>query len=144
MDSADGRDTIDRPSAASITAGIVITGDVECAGALQISGRVQGEVRCPTVFVDEGGSVLGGVHAERVRVSGTVEGTIEAGDLAIEPGGRVSGTIGYARLKVTAGGIAEGNLQHRGSEAVQPSGKGEKRRAVEEIAGGNRRSIYVE
>jgi len=82
---------------------ISITGNVACSTDLQIAGRVQGDVRCSTVFVDEGGAVAGGTYAERVRVSGSVEGTIESGDFAVEPGGRVSDNVSYARLKVSAG-----------------------------------------
>lgn len=120
MSNSDGRDVHARAAPATITAGISITGDVACSTDLQIAGRVQGDVRCSTVFVDEGGSVAGGIYAERVRVSGSVEGTIESGDLAVEPGGRVSGNVSYARLKVSAGAVVEGSFKHRGSDASAP------------------------
>jgi cytoskeletal protein CcmA (bactofilin family) len=98
--------------------GVMITGDVECSTDLQIDGRVNGEVRCSTLFVGEDGTIEGGIQAERVRVSGKVEGTIVAGDLGIEASAQVKGEFVYSRLKVTAGGIVEGTLKHRAAEAA--------------------------
>lgn len=146
MDKVEGREKATRGTAAMISAGVVVTGDVECATDLQIAGRVQGDVRCSTVFVDEGGAVTGGIHAERVRVSGAVEGTVEAGDLAIEPGGRVSGTITYARLKVSAGGVVEGNFTHRAGAApvAVPAAPENGLKLVEPVEPVNPRRVYVD
>lgn len=76
-------------------------------------------MRCPTLFLDEGGVVKGSVAADRVRVSGLVDGGIEAGDLAIESTGRVLGSASYARFKVSAGGVIEGTLSHRPEHEAQ-------------------------
>lgn len=117
---------------------MVITGDVESQTDLQIAGRVQGDVRCPTLFVDVGGEVSGSIHAERLRVSGLAEGTLEVGDLAVEAGGRVLGTISYARLKVSAGAIIEGNFTHRGGEAPAADAGSPKPAATAESSNGER------
>lgn len=105
------------PSA--ISAGITISGNVACAGDLQISGRIEGEVRGATIFVDEGGVVEGAVEADRLRVCGTVTGTIKVGDLAVESGGVISGETSYERLKVASGGVIEGSFSPRGTAAGQ-------------------------
>lgn len=100
-------------AASVIGGGVTITGDVECAGELQIGGHIIGDVRCGTLFVDEGGEIQGEVQAERLRLSGTIDGTIDTRDLAIESTGRAAGTLTYERLKVNAGGVIEGTLRHR-------------------------------
>lgn len=107
---------------AAIGPGITITGDVESTVEMQISGRIDGNIRCQTLFLDESGSVAGSIRAERVRVSGTIDGDIDTVDLAIEPTGRVSGAVTYARLKVSPGGIMHGSMSHRAAEAsgVEP------------------------
>lgn len=110
MSPFDGKAGSTASTVATVSNGIVITGNVECTTELQISGRVDGEVRGVTVFIDPDGIVSGGVSAERLRVSGTVDGTIKVGDLAIEAGGRVSGEVSYARIKIAAGGVIEGNF----------------------------------
>jgi len=118
MERSDARDKQGRDSMSIIGAGVVIAGDVECSTDLQIDGRVNGEVRCATLFVGEEGSIEGTIQAERVRVSGKVEGTIVAGDLGIEASAQVKGELVYTRLKVTAGGVVEGTLKHRAAEAA--------------------------
>lgn len=103
---------------AAITAGVTVTGSVDCAAELQIGGRIDGDVRCHTLFLEEDGAVSGDIVAERVRVAGLVEGTVEAVDVAIEPTGRIVGSITYGRLKVGAGGILEGTVKRRPVEAT--------------------------
>jgi cytoskeletal protein CcmA (bactofilin family) len=121
MDRSDARDKQGRDTMSIIGPGVVIAGDVECSTDLQIDGRVNGEVRCATLFVGEEGSVEGTIQAERVRVSGKVEGTIMAGDLGIEASARVKGELVYTRLKVTAGGVIEGTLKYRAADSAAES-----------------------
>ncbi len=104
---------------AIISAGVVITGNVVCEGDLQINGRVEGDVRGATVFVDHGGAIDGAVEADRLRVCGSVNGTIAVNDLAVESGGVVSGETSYERMKVASGGVIEGTFSHRRS--TQPA-----------------------
>lgn len=98
---------------ATIGAGVTIKGDVEAEVDLQINGRVDGNVRCGTVILDERAVVTGSIVAERVRVAGRVEGGIEATDLALEAGAHVKGDVTYSRLRISNGGIFEGTMKHR-------------------------------
>lgn len=116
MDRSDRRDDHGREAIAVIGPGITIAGEVSCSTDLQIDGRIKGEIRCGTLLLGESGYIEGTIQAERVRVSGTVDGAIIAGDLAIEPTAHVAGEISYTRLKVTAGGVIEGNLKQRAAE----------------------------
>jgi cytoskeletal protein CcmA (bactofilin family) len=113
MERPDTRDKSATDAVSVIGNGITIIGEVQCTTDLQVEGRVNGDIRCATLFLNVGGVVAGTIHADRVRVSGTVEGNIEAGDLAIEPTARVTGDILYSRLKVATGGIMEGSLKRR-------------------------------
>ena len=105
-----------RDDVATISSGVVITGEVSSTVDLQIDGQINGDVRCTTLFLGESGLVKGNVHAERIRVSGAIEGNVIAGDLAVETTGRIRGDIGYDRLKVTAGAVVEGMMKHRANE----------------------------
>lgn len=113
MERPDSRDKASTDAVSVIGTGITIIGEVQCTTDLQVEGRVNGDIRCQTLFLNVGGVIAGTIHADRVRVSGTVEGNIEAGDLAIEPTARVTGDILYSRLKVATGGIMEGSLKRR-------------------------------
>lgn len=127
---------------ATISAGIVVTGNVQCSGELQISGQVDGEVRCATIVIEASGVVRGGISADRLRVSGRADGAIEAGDLAVEPGGTVSGEVAYARLKIAAGGIIEGTVAHRGE--ARPAADEKPLKLVDQIESANPRRVYVD
>jgi cytoskeletal protein CcmA (bactofilin family) len=116
-----GRNGGSADNVAAISKGIRITGNVEAEGALQICGRVEGEIRCATVFVDEGGVVEGAIIAQRLRVSGHANGAIQSNDLAIEAGGMVSGDVTYERIKIAAGGLISGSFTHRASEQAPES-----------------------
>jgi cytoskeletal protein CcmA (bactofilin family) len=113
MERPDSRDKTSTDAVSVIGNGITITGEVQCTTDLQVEGRVNGDIRCATLFLNVGGVIAGTIRADRVRVSGTVEGNIEAGDLAIEPTARVTGDILYSRLKVATGGVMEGNMKRR-------------------------------
>lgn len=128
---------------ATISTGVTITGDVDCAGELQISGRVNGEIRAPAVFVEVGGEVNGGINADRLRVAGSVDGTLKVGDLAIEPNGEVRGDVQYGRLKIAAGGFIEGKFARSG---VQPAAVAEERsvKLVPPADTENPRRVYVD
>lgn len=120
MDKADIRKTAS-DGAAIIAGKLTITGDISCEGELQVGGQIIGDVRCGTLFVEEGGAIKGDVEAERLRLSGTVDGTIDTRDLAVESTGHAMGTLTYERLKVSAGGVIEGSLHHRATEPVTRS-----------------------
>ena len=100
-------------TASVIGADVLITGTVESSVDLLIEGKVTGDVRChSTLLLGEGSAIAGNIFAERVRVSGLVEGSIDSQDLAIESTGKVAGDVSYTRLKVTNGGIVEGNMKY--------------------------------
>lgn len=113
MERPDSRDKTATDAVSVIGTGITIIGEVQCTTDLQVEGRVNGDIRCATLFLNVGGVIAGTIRADRVRVSGTVEGNIEAGDLAIEPTARVTGDILYSRLKVATGGVMEGSLKRK-------------------------------
>ena len=116
MERPDSRDKTSTDAVSVIGNGITITGEVQCTTDLQVEGRVNGDFRCASLFLNVGGVIAGTIRADRVRVSGTVEGNIEAGDLAIEPTARVTGDILYSRLKVATGGVMEGTMKRRPSD----------------------------
>lgn len=118
MERPDSRDKTNTDAVSVIGNGITIIGEVQCTTDLQVEGRVNGDIRCATLFLNVGGVIAGTIRADRVRVSGTVEGNIEAGDLAIEPTARVTGDILYSRLKVATGGVMEGSLKRKATDDI--------------------------
>jgi len=142
MEKADNRKAAS-DGAAIIAGKLTITGDVSCEGELQVGGHIVGDVRCGTLFVEEGGEIKGDVEAERLRLSGTIDGTVDTRDLAVESTGHAIGTLTYERLKVSAGGVIEGTLHHR---AAEPSVRAEpiETPKVVDLDAAKPRRVYVD
>ena len=104
------------PAFSVIGADIVVTGDIEASVDLHIEGRVDGDVRCTTLFLGDSSVIKGSVYAERVRVAGTIQGSVDTKDLAIESSARVTGDVVYERLRVANGGLIEGTLKCKALE----------------------------
>ena len=80
----------------SIGPGMTVVGKISSEGALDVLGRVEGEL-----------------HASIVRISNgaQVEGAIAARELTI--GGRFKGTIHADRVTLTSSAVVEGEIHHR-------------------------------
>ena len=61
-----------------IGSGMSIVGNVECSGAAQVFGQIEGELRATELLIGEGAQVEGSVQAQEVTICGRVKGTIRA------------------------------------------------------------------
>ena len=110
---------------ATFGAGAQTVGEVFCPGVLAIFGRVEGAVRGHGVIVAGGGTVIGTIECELVRidegafvegtvfsdaayVAGALNGMIEARDIAVGATARIVGTVAHAHLTVEHGCVIEG------------------------------------
>jgi cytoskeletal protein CcmA (bactofilin family) len=100
-----------------IGADVVVTGNIAADGDLHIDGRVNGDVRCASLVLGEGGRIEGNVDAAAARVAGAVDGAIRAGTLSIEQSAVISGDIAYEALDMAAGARVDGRLTHKAAES---------------------------
>lgn len=77
---------------------LVVVGDLQSDGPVQIEGRIEGDVDSPAVVVGKGAYVDGSVSAEQVRILGAVAGWVRAGKVSIAETGRVDGCIQHKEL----------------------------------------------
>ena len=108
------RSAADQPAARTeptpvscIGAGMSIVGTVECSGAAQVYGRIEGELRASDLVIGEGAEVEGSVIAQEVTVSGRVKGTIRAVRVTLR-GGTVEGDIFNRSLSIDESSVFEG------------------------------------
>jgi len=94
-----------------ISKGLTVTGNLESEGAIQVDGKIEGDVRGQTVTVGDGAVIKGAVYGDSVRVSGTIEGKVEAQAVAITRSGRLVGDIVHERLEIEAGAHVDGRCQ---------------------------------
>ena len=95
-----------------IGSSLVIEGDLECAEALEVHGRVRGKsVSAKTVTVLPSGSVEAEVKGETVRVEGAIVGSISAvARVEIAPDARMEGDIRCPRIVIADGAHFRGNV----------------------------------
>ena len=74
-------------------AGMLITGQIHCPGALQIFGRIQGDVQASHIVICEGGQVEGTIVAQEAVVQGTFNGTIHGNSVKLQGKACVDGEI---------------------------------------------------
>ncbi len=85
---------------ATISTGTSITGKIVCDGAVNIFGRIEGEVRGATVNVCNGARVDGNLFAQELIVGGSVRGTIEATRVKLQSTADVEGDICHQVLSI--------------------------------------------
>ena len=92
-----------------IGSGMSIIGNIECNGAAQVFGRIEGELRASDLLIGNGAQVEGSVIAQDVTVCGGVKGTIRAVRVKLQDGGAVEGDIFHRSLSIDENSQFEGS-----------------------------------
>lgn len=93
--------------------GSVVRGNVHGEGAIEIYGRVEGDVQVTgDVTIGENASVRGDVHGARITVGGTVQGELRGSEaVVLERSAQVQGDITAPRVGIEEGASARGALR---------------------------------
>ena len=97
-----------------IAAGAVFRGDLEFQGAVQIDGKVLGDILTEQglVRVSVEGQVEGEVRAPHVVIDGEIIGDVYAGQhVELGPKARVRGNLYYGLMEMAMGAQVEGGLR---------------------------------
>jgi cytoskeletal protein CcmA (bactofilin family) len=73
-------------------------GDIETSGDVEISGYLEGNVRCRNLVVSETGYLQGSANGERITVRGKVDGELCGARVALEKKAQVNASISYTNL----------------------------------------------
>jgi cytoskeletal protein CcmA (bactofilin family) len=106
-----------------LSSDLVITGNLESAGDMQIDGTIDGDIKSFTLTVSESGVVRGTVDAEEVTIAGSVTGQIKARHVILIKGAKVVADLVQDRLSIEPGAFFEGNCRQyaddNAEEAIQ-------------------------
>ena len=91
-----------------IDGSLTINGDLQSAGELQVKGRINGNIHCQTIIVEEDGAVEGGILADHVLIHGRTKGFIRATHIELGPTAVVESDLYHATLIVRDGAMFEG------------------------------------
>lgn len=87
---------------------ILIHGDVEITGAVSLSGRIYGSLRCHSLMVERDGELEGVIVCDSVTIAGTVNGQIYANSITLKEGCLVEGEAYHQQLILENGAYFEG------------------------------------
>ncbi len=73
--------------------GMLIKGSVVCEGAMQVFGRIYGEIHATKLTIGEGAQVEGQIMAEETTIAGHFKGTIHSKSVKLERTAIVEGEI---------------------------------------------------
>lgn len=103
-----------------------ITGDIHFSGALEIEGKVFGNIyaaddSAAEVRIRESGLVKGEIQSPLVIINGMVEGDVYSSNhLELAAKGRVQGNVYYHLIEMVMGSEVNGSLCHRSSAELAP------------------------
>ncbi|MEO0449217.1 MAG: polymer-forming cytoskeletal protein [Pseudomonadota bacterium] len=100
-----------RVGASILCSDVEIRGSIKSKGALQIDGRVEGDVTAGDITIGSSGEIIGEVKAETLRVKGKIIGSIRARKVELETGASVQGDIFHAALIIQPDASFEGQVK---------------------------------
>ena len=108
-----------------IDAWLIMSGNIQSEGKIQIDGKIKGDIRCTHLIVGQDATIIGDIAAEVIVVRGCVKGTIRANRITLRSTARVKGEIFYKLFAVEGGAAFDGQF-YRSAEPLKASGKPEK------------------
>ena len=87
---------------------LVMTGNLNSNGEIQIDGKVIGDVKTKTLLVGKTANIKGEIIADDVGVHGTVNGQIKAHTVTLAKTAHVVGDILHVNLSIETGAFLEG------------------------------------
>ena len=106
--------------ASCISRGMTVVGKIFGETAVQLFGRIEGELRALTVLINEGAQVEGDVVAEELIISGQVKGTIHANRVKLNSTAVVEGDIFHRSLSIEENARFEGSSKREDNAVDVP------------------------
>ena len=96
---------------------LVITGEINTDGDVQIEGRLDGNIKAGTITIGETGSVNGKIMAGTVHVRGKVTGKIDATTVELAETANVLADIVQDHLSIANGALFDGKCSRKSKTA---------------------------
>ena len=99
--------------------GMLITGNIVCAGAMQVMGRVIGDIHSGKLIIGDGGHVEGNIIAQEAVIHGVFKGTLHANSVNLQSTAVVDGEILSKSLTIEQNARFEG-VSRQLEKSVEP------------------------
>ena len=105
-------------TASTLGRGMQVTGNIVCAGALQVFGRVTGDIHAAQLTIGDGGKVEGNVLAGEAIIRGEFKGALRGNAVRLQGSAVVEGEIFNGSLAIDQDARFEG-VARRLDKAVE-------------------------
>ncbi|MEO0426118.1 MAG: polymer-forming cytoskeletal protein [Pseudomonadota bacterium] len=102
-----------KPSPSLLSSDLMIKGNVETSGDIQIEGTVEGDVRAHLLTVGDSAVIRGEIVAEDVVVNGKVVGRVRGLKVRLTSSAVVEGDIVHKTIAIESGAHFEGSVQRQ-------------------------------
>jgi cytoskeletal protein CcmA (bactofilin family) len=110
------------PQAVStIGADMLITGNIVCAGAVNVLGRVIGDIHAAELTISEGAKVEGKIDATEAIIQGTFNGTVHGNNVKLTRTAMVEGEIYNRSLTIETDAQFEGTARRLVQAVTAPT-----------------------
>jgi len=96
------------PTRSVIDAWLVIKGNLESEGEVQVDGQIHGDIRCEHLTIGRDAQIAGNITAKEVVVRGKVTGVIRAVRVILQNSAQVASEIVHKSLSIDEGASFEG------------------------------------
>src|SRR5579871_2415480 len=108
---ADTKIEVSKSVPSIISVDLMIEGNLESTGEIQVDGNVHGDIRCKALIVGIKGQVIGEVNAQTVRMHGAIKGTVRAKSVFLASTARMAGDVEHESLAIEPGAYMEGHCK---------------------------------
>ena len=89
-----------------------IEGDIDCSGAVDVAGLINGNVNVKEMVVFDTGSVKGSLQVKKILINGHIEGKVIADEIALGSDSVIKGDITFKTfLKTEEGAEIDGYIK---------------------------------
>jgi cytoskeletal protein CcmA (bactofilin family) len=99
---------------------LIVTGNLETTGELQIDGDVQGDIYASRIVISEQAKLV----ADEIVIGGVVSGSIRGNSVTFQTASRVEGEVYHRKLAIEQGAYFEGKSRRSEDPTGQLTNQG--------------------
>ena len=102
-----------KPAVSTLSTDLVIKGNLQSTGDIQIEGTVEGDIKAHLLTIGESATIRGEVVADDVVINGRIIGRVRGLKVRLTSSAKVDGDIIHKTIAIESGAHFEGSVQRQ-------------------------------
>jgi len=102
-----------KPAVSTLSTDLVIKGNIQSTGDIQIEGTVEGDIKAHLLTIGESATIRGEVIADDVVINGRIIGRVRGLKVRLTSSAKVDGDIIHKTIAIESGAHFEGSVQRQ-------------------------------